>query len=105
MHKSCLNGSPSNNKFEENGETVNDLSLNGLKRTFGEYVKIYKPAQKVKRINYNSREIEIYFSEKSVNEQEMENGKAQKNDDYLREFERNYSRNKLQNLTIVRTLN
>jgi len=85
-------------KQEENGEQINNISQKGMKRTLSDYVKIYKPAQKVKKINDNSKEIEIYFSEKSDKELDAENGKAFQEDEFesninfhLKEFERNSS--------------
>jgi len=95
-------------KQEENGEQINNISQKGMKRTLSDYVKIYKPAQKVKKINDNSKEIEIYFSEKSDKELDAENGKAFQEDEFesninfhLKEFERNSSRTKLKSLLIV----
>jgi hypothetical protein len=106
--KNFDNGSNAKN-FEENGEQVKNLSRKEMKRTLSDYVKIYKPAQKVKKINDNSKEIEIYFSEKSDKEFEAENGKAFKEDEYesnlnhhLKEFERNSSKAKLKTLLTVR---
>lgn len=96
------------NKLEENGEQINDINQKGMKRTLSDYVKIYKPAQKVKKINDNSKEIEIYFSEKSDKELEAENGKAFQEDEFesnlnfhLKEFERNSSKAKLKAMIIV----
>jgi hypothetical protein len=80
-----------------------------MKRTLSDYVKIYKPAQKVKKINDNRNEIEIYFSEKSDKELEAENGKAFQEDEYesnlnhhLKEFQRNSSKAKLKTLLVVK---
>jgi hypothetical protein len=79
-----------------------------MKRTLSDYVKIYKPAQKVKKIKDNSKEIEIYFSEKSDKELEAENGKTYQEDEFesnlnfhLKEFERNSSKAKLKTMIIV----
>lgn len=79
-----------------------------MKRTKSDYVKIYKPAQKVKKINDNSKEIEIYFSEKSEKNMDTENGKTFQEDEFesnlnyqLKDFERNSSKAKLKTLLIV----
>ena len=105
------NGSVSNN-FEENEEQkieINEISKKGIRRNLSDYVKIYKPAQKVKKIKDNSKEIEIYFSEKSENEIDNENGKAFQDQEFesniknqLKEFERNSSKTKIRSMMIVK---
>ncbi len=56
------------NEENGNGELVKDYPSsmqNEFKRNLSDYVKKYKPATKVKKINDNNKDIEIYFSEKS----------------------------------------
>lgn len=94
-------------KGEENGEQINDISRKEMKRTYSDYVKVYKPAQKVKKINDNNKDIEIYFSEKSDHEMESENGKAfqeeyESNLNYhLKELERNSSKARFKQMSMV----
>ena len=79
-----------------------------MKRNLSDYVKIYKPAKKVKKINDNSKDIEIYFSEKSDKEFSGENGKIYQEDEFetnlnyhLKDFERNSSKTKFKSMMIV----
>jgi len=84
-----------------------------MKRNLSDYVKVYKPAKKVKKINDNNKDIEIYFSEKSDNDLSIENGNIFQEDEFetnlnyqnqIKEFERNSSKNKFKSMMIVRKL-
>ena len=80
-----------------------------MKRNLSDYVKVYKPAKKVKKHNDNNKDIEIYFSEKSDNELSLENGKTFLEDEFetnsnihLKDFERNSTKNKYRSMMIVK---
>ena len=97
--------------MEENGEQVNEFSHKGMKRNLSDYVKVYKPAKKVKKNSDNNKDIEIYFSEKSDNDLSIENGNNFQEDEYetnlnyqnqIKEFERNSSKLKFKSMMIVK---
>ena len=70
-----------------------------------DYRKVYKPATKVKKINDNIGDIEIYFSEKSEKDFfTKENGKFFQEDEFDTNlnFERNSSKTRFRTMMIVR---
>jgi len=97
-----------NTDKEENGEQVNEISTSQqkvIKRNLSDYRKVYKPATKVKKINDNIGDIEIYFSEKSEKDFfTKENGKFFQEDEFDTNlnFERNSSKTRFRTMMIVR---
>jgi hypothetical protein len=108
--KTDINDRYDNEINEENFELVNDISFNKqneIKRNLSDYVKKYKPASKVKKINDYKKDIEIYFSEKTEKDFfTTENGKLFQEDEFVTNFnfERNFSKAKFKTMMIVRFL-